>query len=279
MASYEFPSGRHRQYSESAVDAGVPPSATGRDLERDADATTEVIPGRSTAASGSPAKRRRPFWIEIPVLVAATLVVAFVVQSFVVRTYVVPSGSMESTLHGCPGCANDRVAVDRLTVRFHPPAPGDVVVLRGNEAWAGDADTSGGPANPLVRAAYSALAWLSSSSPDEKDFVKRVIATGGQTVACCDSENRVTVDGRPLSEPYVHFQSGVPAVQAPFDPVRLGPDQLWVMGDNRNNSADSRAHGPILRSDVIGKVQVVLLPVSRWRTVPDTNPQIAGAGH
>ncbi|TCK20921.1 signal peptidase I [Pseudonocardia endophytica] len=213
-------------------------------------------------------RRRLPFWAELPLLLLVAAAVTVLVQGFVVRIFVVPSGSMERTLHGCPGCDNDRVAVDKLGYRFTDPAPGDVVVFRGPAAWVSNGEVSTSrPKDPVVRTLLEIYAYASLSEPYEKDFVKRVVAVGGQTVSCCDPENRVVVDGKPVAEPYVYLQPGGPPRQAPFDPVTLGPGQIWAMGDNRNNSADSREHGPITTADVIGKVRFVVLPVDRWRSV------------
>lgn len=203
------------------------------------------------------------------------VVLTFVIQTFLARIYVIPSASMERTLHGCNGCANDRVAVDKLTYRFSDPAPGDVVVFRGPPTWSANDEVSDEEpsSNVLVRGLQSGLSLIGLAPPNEKDFVKRVIATGGQTVACCDAQNRVTVDGRPLTEPYIYYQPNLGRTQADFAPVRVPDGQLWVMGDNRNNSADARVHGPIGVTDVIGKARVIVLPVGRWGGVPDTDPQ------
>ena len=220
-------------------------------------------------------KRKGSFWRELPLLVVVAIVLTFVIQTFVARIYVIPSASMEQTLHGCTGCANDRVAVDKVSYRFGDPSPGDVVVFKGPPAWldneeVSDTQPSG---NAIVRGFQDALSLVGLAAPNEKDFVKRVIAVGGQTVACCDASNRVLVDGKSLTEPYLYYQSGLGDQQATFDPVRVPEGQLWVMGDNRNNSADARFHGPVPLDDVIGKVRVVVLPVTRWRTVPALDPQ------
>jgi len=222
-------------------------------------------------------KRKGSFWRELPLLIVVAVVLTFVIQTFLARIYVIPSASMERTLHGCNGCANDRVAVDKVTYRFSDPAPGDVVVFRGPPAWGDNGEVSGGSGersdNVLVRGLQSGLSLVGLAPPDEKDFVKRVIATGGQEVACCDPQNRVTVDGVPLTEPYLYYQPNLGPTQADFPPVRVPAGQLWVMGDNRNNSADARVHGPISITDVIGKARVIVLPVGRWGGVPDTDPQ------
>jgi signal peptidase I len=231
--------------------------------------------GEDDGSGGGKRKRKGSFWRELPLLVVVAIVLTFVIQTFIARIYVIPSASMEQTLHGCDGCANDRVAVDKVSYRFGDPSPGDVVVFKGPQAWldndeVGDEQPS---SNPLIRGFQDALSLVGLAAPNEKDFVKRVIATGGQTVACCDTQNHVLVNGKPINEPYLYYQPGLGDKQATFDPVRVPDDQLWVMGDNRNNSADARFHGPVPVSDVIGKVRVVVLPISRWRTVPAIDPQ------
>jgi signal peptidase I len=121
-------------------------------------------------------------------------------------------------------------------------------------------------------------------SPDEKDFVKRVIAVGGQTVECCDPQNRVMVDGKPLSEPYLFWEPGRGQTQDEFQRVTVPPGHLWVMGDNRNDSADSRVqggggvNGAVPITNVIGKAQMIVLPPDRWRGVEATNPQAVALG-
>ena len=266
--------GRHRR-------AGTGPGRDGDEPEDD-DAP-DSGPGHRAAESGGKggkgkkAKRKGSFWRELPLLIVVAVVLTFVIQTFLARIYVIPSASMERTLHGCNGCNNDRVAVDKITYRFSEPSPGDVVVFRGPPAWGDNGESSGGSDersdNVLVRGLQGGLSLVGLAPPDEKDFVKRVIATGGQTVACCDPQNRVTVDGQPLDEPYIYYQPNLGRTQADFAPVQVPQGQLWVMGDNRNNSADARVHGPIGVTDVIGKARVIVLPVGRWGGVPDTDPQ------
>ncbi|NMO90019.1 signal peptidase I [Actinomycetospora sp. TBRC 11914] len=254
-------------------------SGPGRDDDGADDTSGPGRRSRGEEKAGGKKKRKGSFWRELPLLVVVAIVLTFVIQTFIARIYVIPSASMEQTLHGCDGCANDRVAVDKVTYRFSDPAPGDVVVFKGPPAWL-DNDEVGETqpsSNALVRGFQDALSLVGLAAPNEKDFVKRVIATGGQTVACCDATNHVLVDGKPINEPYLYFQPGLGDKQATFDPVRVPDGQLWVMGDNRNNSADARFHGPVPVSDVIGKVRVVVLPISRWRTVPAIDPQTTTA--
>jgi signal peptidase I len=221
-------------------------------------------------------RKKGSFWRELPILVLTALVLTFLIQTFLARVYVIPSASMEPTLHGCPGCTDDRVLVDKLTYRFRDPRPGDVVVFRGTDSW-GSEFVSQRSDNVLVRGLQQAGSVIGLAPPDERDFVKRVIAVGGQTVQCCDRQNRVTVDGVALNEPYAVFAGHEP--QEEFGPVTVPQGNLWMMGDNRNNSADSRRHiadqrmGTVPVSNVIGKARVIVLPLSRWQSIAAPNPQ------
>jgi signal peptidase I len=221
-------------------------------------------------------RKKGSFWRELPILVLTALVLTFLIQTFLARVYVIPSASMEPTLHGCPGCTDDRVLVDKLTYRFRDPRPGDVVVFRGTDSW-GSEFTSQRSDNVLIRGLQQAGSVIGLAPPDERDFVKRVIAVGGQTVQCCDKQNRVTVNGVALNESYAVFAGHEP--QEEFGPVTVPQGNLWMMGDNRNNSADSRRHiadqrmGTVPVSNVIGKARVIVLPLSRWQTIADPNPQ------
>jgi signal peptidase I len=222
--------------------------------------------------------RKGSFWRELPILVLTALVLTFLIQTFLARVYVIPSASMEPTLHGCDGCTNDRVLVDKVTYRFGDPRPGDVVVFRGPESWGANTEFSSPRSdNVVVRGLQQAASLIGLAPPDERDFVKRVIAVGGQTVQCCDAQNRVVVDGAPLNEPYPIFAGREP--QEAFGPVTVPKDSLWMMGDNRNNSADSRRHmgdersGTVPVDNVIGKARVIVLPPPRWQHIPDPNPQ------
>lgn len=234
-------------------------------------------------------RRRKPdqkgsFWRELPLLIVTALVLTFLIQTFLARVYVIPSASMEPTLHGCTGCTNDRVLVDKVTYRLSDPQPGDVVVFRGPESWGSNTEFTGSRSdNVLVRGFQQAASLIGLAPPDERDFVKRVIAVSGQTVQCCDAQNRITVDGVPLNESYTMFLGEEP--QEDFGPLIVPEGGLWMMGDNRNNSADSRRHvddtwtGAVPVDNVIGKARVIVLPPMRWQGIEDPNPQQVALGH
>jgi signal peptidase I len=223
-------------------------------------------------------KKKGSLLRELPVLLLVAFVLALVVKTFFVQAFFIPSGSMEQTLHGCPGCTGDRVLVNKVPYWFGEPEPGDVVVFKGPDTWTPEVTVTE-PSNW----ATGALLWLGRTvgvaPPSEDDFVKRVIATAGQTVECCDEQGRVLVDGKPLDEPYI-FENN-PIEQRSFPKVTVPEGRLWVMGDHRSASADSREHmgdkysGTIGVDDVIGKAALIVWPISRFGVVHA--PDIQGA--
>ncbi|WP_300008347.1 signal peptidase I [Pseudonocardia sp.] len=256
--------GRHRRRAGQS-----PQSRPAAEYKAQAEAARngrKVRPGR---------RRRENFWRELPLLIVVALLMTFLIQTFLAKVYVIPSGSMETTLHGCVGCNNDRVLVDKVTYRFADPSPGDVVVFRGPDSWTNTEFSAPDTAdNALVDVVQQFGSLVGLAPPDEKDFVKRVIAVGGQTVQCCDSRNRILVDGEPLDEPYIYFVEGSGNRQEPFDPVTVPAGQLWMMGDSRRNSADSTApgHGPVPVTNVIGQARLIVLPFTRFGWIPSIDP-------
>lgn len=244
----------------------------------------------AASESGAPAKKKPKkgsFWRELPILIGVALVLSFLIQTFVARVYLIPSESMEPTLHGCAGCTGDRILVEKIGYRFGDPRAGDVVVFRGPESWSREF-VSNRSSNVVVRGLQEVGSMVGVVPPDENDLVKRIIATGGQTVMCCDDQGRVTVDGTPLDEPYIvqdfPFVPGQLTCETDlrsgrcFGPVAVPEGHLWMMGDNRSNSADSRVHvgdeanGTVPVGNVIGKARWIILPPTRWQSIP--SPQI-----
>ncbi len=246
----------------------------------------------------APAKKRSVLR-ETAIIIVSVLVLTWVLQTFVGRQYVIPSESMENTLHGCAGCTNDRIVIDKLTYRFTDPAPGDVVVFKGPTSSWDEQFTSPRSSNTLIRGLQDGLSWFGFAPPDENDLVKRVIAVGGQTVQCRNADKvGVTVNGKPLTEPYVSralqqqdtnintdlLESADGSqlnscLGADFGPIQIPEGNVWVMGDNRGNSADSRFHitdelrGTVPISDIRGKVRFIIYPFSRIGGVGSDNPQ------
>lgn len=203
-----------------------------------------------TAVAEAPASEERPqrsFWAELPVLVLIALVAAILIKTFLAQAFFIPSTSMLPTLE-----VDDRIMVNKLAYQFGEPEPGDIVVFESPFAVH--------EPEPFVTVALRTIAesiGIRTASLDD-DLIKRVIAIGGQTVEI--RSNTVFVDGQALVEPYL--ASG--AAMRDMDPVTLEADEIWVMGDNRNNSGDSRRFGAISMDSVVGKAFVRLWPLDRF---------------
>jgi signal peptidase I len=218
-------------------------------------------PGSHRAAP-LPEKRKRgrkplPLWAETLLLLAVALVLAVVIKSFFVQSFYVPSGSMEPEF-----VDNDRILVQKVSYWFGgSPQRGDIVVFKDPGGWL-SAEESGNPTNGVTKV----LAHL-GLYPTGGHLVKRVIGIGGDHVVCCDSQGRITVNGTPLDETSYLPKGTEPSLDK-FD-VRVPAGHLWVMGDNRGNSADSRAHreqpghGFVADDLVVGKVFALVWPFGR----------------
>jgi signal peptidase I len=210
------------------------------------------------------ADRDRQAWWDIPLTIAIAVGVVLLLTTFVAKPFSIPSGSMENTLQ-----VGDRVLVNRLVFHTRDIERGDVVVFDGSDSFVPASEIP--QRNPLT----GALTWVGQSigivPPDSTDFVKRVIGVGGDRVVCCDADGKVTVNGVPIEESGYLYPGDSPSTQD-FD-VIVPQGMLWVMGDHRSNSADSRAHlgapggGFVPESKVVGRVMAVLWPLSRLQTV------------
>ena len=196
----------------------------------------------------APERERSTFFLvarEIGVLVVTALVIAVVIKTFVAQAFYIPSGSMLPQLQ-----VNDRVVVSKVSYRLHDPRRGDIVVFDapGDE---GDDDS----ALP-VRIVRTIVQSIGLAAPSTDEYIKRVVALPGERVEAHDG--RVFVDGLELIEPYLPAGT----TTSEFAAVVVPPETLWVLGDNRASSADSRIFGPVPQSTVVGRAFVRVWPLN-----------------
>jgi signal peptidase I len=184
---------------------------------------------------------------ETVVLVALAVLLAVVFKTFLVAAFYIPSGSMESTLN-----ISDRVLVEKVSYRFGDVQRGDVVVFVHDEPGF---ETTG-PSNPVAGFFSSLGQAIGVVPPSDRDFIKRVVGVPGDTINCRDGH--LTRNGNPVTEPYLDPGTRTENCK----PTKVGPDELFVMGDNRGNSQDSRAFGPVRRDAVVGRAFVRIWPLT-----------------
>jgi signal peptidase I len=214
-----------------------------------------------------------PLWQELPLLLIVAFCLAVLIRTFLLQAFFIPSGSMEYTL-----LVGDRVLVNKVIYDVRTPERGEVVVFRGTDNWAPESRTDSG-AGFFAKLGHTLGDLVGVSQPGEKDFIKRVIGLPGDVVSCCDPKGRVYVNGYALDEPYVTEDSSLDTPPAArecrsrrFGPVTVEPGQMFVMGDHRLVSQDSRCQGQVPIDNVIGRAFVIVWPSGRWDwlTVPPT---------
>jgi signal peptidase I len=242
---------------------------------------------RAAATDSGDASSRRPrrkrggllFLRDILFILIAALLISFLIKTFLIRSFYIPSPSMENTLE-----INDRVIVSLLSPNLVPLQHGDVVVFTDPGGW-NRLDEATPPAQSPIT---EVLAFIGLAAPDDNDhLIKRVIGLPGDRVACCTASGHLTVNGVPLTEPYITLYPGMTSADPKPFSVTVPKNDLWVMGDNRDDSADSAYH--YVRNDVTpfvpmknvtGKALVISWPVSRWTILgnyPATFAHVPGA--
>ncbi|QNP69926.1 signal peptidase I [Streptomyces roseirectus] len=265
--------------TDDAVTSGSErPPAAGQDGPGDGQ-PPETADGSGEGSGEVPrAKKPRSFWKELPILIGIALVLALLIKTFLVQAFSIPSDSMQNTLQ-----QGDRVLVDKLTPWFgSEPERGEVVVFHDPDNWLAGEPT----ADP--NAIQTFLSWIGlMPSAQEKDLIKRVIGVGGDTIEC-KGTGPLKVNGKALNEPYV-YPGNTPCSmddQGGQFSVKVPKGMIWVMGDHRQNSRDSRYnqsdrnHGMVPVDEVVGRAIVKAWPINRWGTlpVPDTFDQ-SGLGN
>ncbi|WP_406863389.1 signal peptidase I [Streptomyces sp. HUAS MG47] len=237
--------------------------------ERDRPSTPEERSRSARVPEGDAAAgpaRGRLSWRGAGLTGIACTLFLLLLSHFVLQPFLIPSGSMEPTLQ-----IGDRVLVNKLAYRFgDEPRRGDVLVFDGTDSFVREPAEE----NPVAALLQGAGAALGLAEPDETHFVKRVVGVGGDRVVCCDKEGRIRVNGTQVEERYVFF--GDAPSKVPFDIV-VPDGTLWVMGDHRSRSSDSRDHlgspggGMVPVDRVIGRVDWIGWPFARWTSLAGTD--------
>jgi signal peptidase I len=239
--------------------------------------TEEDTSTRTADRAGSASARRKRgillFLRDLLVIFVVAVLVSFLIKTFLIRSFFIPSQSMEETL-----VKDDRIIVNQLVPEVTPITHGDVVVFKDPGGWLPARVET--PQPPLVAAVDWFLAFVGLSAPDSNDhLVKRVIGLPGDHIVCCNALGQMSVNGVPLEEPYVALPPGETKVSRDDFDIIVSDDSLWVMGDNRYNSKDSRYNtdtpleGFVPMENVVGRAFVVSWPVSHWAWL-DNYPQV-----
>ena len=251
--------------ASAAPDGEVPPGQRAEDeAPPPGGAQASDKGGRGRRGKQAKPKKKGSFFRELPILVVIALALALLIKTYAFQAYFIPSGSMQNTLE-----IGDKVLVNKIVYHLRSIHRGDVVVFNGAGSW--NPGPQGPTPNPADRL-YHAIIGLFGAAPGQTDYIKRVIGIPGDHVQCCNAQGQVTVNGVALSEKSYLYPGNVPS-QTPFN-VTVPAGELWVMGDHRAVSDDSRDHtgypggGSIPKKEVVGRAFWIVWPPSRWRVLP-----------
>ncbi|MFG6502387.1 signal peptidase I [Microbacterium sp. P05] len=228
----------------------------------------------------SQAPRRRGWLIflrDVVVIIVVALLVSFLVKTFFVRSFYIPSASMNQTL-----LENDRILVDEITPHFGGYSRGDVIVFRDPGGWLPPDPQP--PRAPVIEAVDWVLSLVGLSAPDsDEHLIKRVVGVAGDHVVCCNALGQITVNGVPIDEtPYLNLPPGKTAPDSRTFDVVVPADSFWVLGDNRDNSRDSRwnqeqpGKGFVPGGNVVGRAFLITWPFDRFGLIDFHHEVFAG---
>ena len=218
---------------------------------------------------------KTPFFRGLWFLGIVAISLALLMKTFLVQAFFIPSGSMEKTLHGCDGCSGDRVLVNKVVYKFRDIHRGEIVVFNGKNTDFPSEHEPAPPKNMVQRVVREVQSFVGFGPSGERDFIKRVIGVPGDVISCCDEvtdpatgqvTSRLIINGQPIDEPYVYL-TNPSEPQFEFGPEVVPPGRLFVMGDHRDGSADSRYHGTIPESSVVGRAFAVFFPMGRTKVL------------
>lgn len=257
--------------SDSTSEAsGTGAGDDGRQESRSATRTQERAGGPSQG--NSIGRSLLMFLKEVVIVVVLAVVLPLVLKTWFVQSFWIPSGSMNNTL-----VKDDRVSVSKLTPRFFDLKRGDIVVFADPGEWLTDVVPP--QQGPVAERINSVLSWVGLLPNDEGNhLIKRIIGLPGDKVQCCTADGRLLVNNAPITEPYVY--PGDRPSDITFD-ITVPADHLWVMGDHRSNSKDSRYNdapadngslGSVPIDNVVGRAFAVVWPLSKlsWLSTPES---------
>ena len=205
---------------------------------------------------------------ELPILIISALVLSIIVKTFFIQFFYIPSGSMENTLQ-----VNDRVGVNKFGALFSDIKRGEVVVFRDPANWLSPNYDDSSGIRKVIKDSLVFVGVL--PDPSKQYLIKRVIGVGGDKVRCCGKDGKIEVNGVSINEPYIY--EGDKPSDSEFE-VEVPQGFIWVMGDHRGASADSRYHqddvnnGFVPESKVTGRVLGIIWPIKNVGTVPSQDP-------
>ena len=271
MTQNDAPSARE-PLSAQSLDALTTTATTPEDARVRRNRAAESTSADDTTERPSRGKSVWRFIRDILLILLAAIVISFLIKTFLIRSFYIPSESMEDTLQ-----VNDRIIVNELEPKLVPITRGDIVVFKDPGGWLPPGTENTEP-NGVAAFFDWALSIVGLTAPDSNDhLIKRVIGLPGDTVACCNAYGQMTVNGVPLDEPYLKLPAGVTKVSKDDFSVTVPKNSLWVMGDNRYNSADSRynrdkpGNGFVPYDDIVGRAVLISWPIDRW-TLLDNYP-------